>query len=160
MSFMVTALRRSIWLLLIGAVGGVVWSWWGDRNAPPSPKAPPEWPPLDAETAATLIPTSTPAPQESSPVADDGAGTSTGSGSASIVNALVDAPDARSKAGGGVWVAADDDGTCPISHPVKANDNSGIFHVPGGRFYDRTNPERCYTTPDAAIADGYRQAKN
>lgn len=158
MSLMVTALRRSIWLLLIGAVGGVAWSWWGDRHAPPSPKAPPEWPPLDAQTAATLIPTSVPAPKPSATA--DQASTTTSTGSASIVNALVDAPDARSKTSEGGWVAAGDDGTCPISHPVKANDNSGIFHVPGGRFYDRTNPERCYATPDAATADGYRQAKN
>lgn len=52
------------------------------------------------------------------------------------------------------------DGTCPLSHPVKANDNSGIFHVPGGRFYDRTKAERCYATPDAATSDGYRAAKS
>ena len=35
----------------------------------------------------------------------------------------------------------------------------GIFHVPGGRFYDRTKPERCYSTPEAAAADGYRPSK-
>ncbi|BAN01588.1 sunset domain-containing protein [Ilumatobacter coccineus] len=58
------------------------------------------------------------------------------------------------------WVDALDDGSCPISHPIKANDKSGIFHVPGGRFYDRTKPERCYTDAEAATADGYRQAKN
>lgn len=57
------------------------------------------------------------------------------------------------------WVAPAD-GTCPLSHPVKANDNSGIFHVPGGRFYDRTKAERCYATPEAATADGYRAAKS
>ena len=43
--------------------------------------------------------------------------------------------------------------------PVKANDNSGIFHVPGGRFYDRTVAERCYANADDAVADGYRPAK-
>jgi hypothetical protein len=122
MSFAVTVLRRSIWLLLIGAVGGVAWSWWSDRTAPPSPTTPPEWPPLDAQAA--------------------------------------DAPDAPLLTDASGWVTAIDDGSCPISHPVKANGNSGIFHVPGGRFYDRTKPERCYTTPDSAIADGYRQAKN
>ena len=51
------------------------------------------------------------------------------------------------------------DGACPTTHPVKANSSSGIYHVPGGRFYDRTKPERCYSTPDAAAADGYRPAK-
>ena len=51
------------------------------------------------------------------------------------------------------------DGMCPGSHPVKANDNSGIFHVPGGRFYNRTVPERCYANAEDAAVDGYRPAK-
>ena len=51
------------------------------------------------------------------------------------------------------------DGGCPDGYPVKANDNSGIFHVPGGRFYDRTVAERCYANAEDAIADGYRPAK-
>ena len=51
------------------------------------------------------------------------------------------------------------DGECPEGYPVKANDNSGIFHVPGGRFYARTVAERCYVNAEDAIADGYRQAK-
>jgi hypothetical protein len=51
------------------------------------------------------------------------------------------------------------DGKCPDGFPLKANDNSGIFHVPGGRFYDRTVAERCYANADDAIADGYRPAK-
>jgi len=56
------------------------------------------------------------------------------------------------------WVASDD-GECPEGYPIKANDNSGIFHSPGGRFYDRTAPERCYARADDAEADGYRAAK-
>ena len=56
------------------------------------------------------------------------------------------------------WVAPRD-GECPKGYPVKANDNSGIYHVPGGRFYARTVPERCYANPADAIADGYRPAK-
>jgi hypothetical protein len=50
-------------------------------------------------------------------------------------------------------------GNCPDGYPVKANDNSGIYHVPGGRFYDRTVAERCYANADDALADGYRPAK-
>ena len=49
--------------------------------------------------------------------------------------------------------------TARCDHPVKANDNSGIFHVPGGRFYDRTKAERCYVDAESAAADGYRAAK-
>ena len=51
------------------------------------------------------------------------------------------------------------DGACPISHPIKANSPSMIFHLPGGRSYARTIAERCYASGDAAVADGYRQAK-
>ena len=56
------------------------------------------------------------------------------------------------------WVPSDS-GSCPLERPIKANDNSGIFHVPGGRFYDRTRAERCYAEAADAIADGYRAAK-
>lgn len=56
------------------------------------------------------------------------------------------------------WVAPVD-GSCPDGYPIKANDNSGIYHVPGGRFYDRTVPERCYADAADAEADGYRAAK-
>lgn len=116
MSLMITAMRRSIWLLLIGAVGGVAWGWWRDHNAPPSPSAPAEWPPLEPATVASTTDVA-------------------------------------------LWVSPNDDGSCLPSHPIKANDNSNIFHVPGGRFYERTKAERYYATAEAAIADGYRQAK-
>lgn len=56
------------------------------------------------------------------------------------------------------WVEPTD-GTCPATHPIKLNENSGIFHVPDGRFYDRTKADRCYASADDAMADGYRQAK-
>ncbi len=49
--------------------------------------------------------------------------------------------------------------TCPTGYPVKASLASGIFHVVGGLFYDRSNPDRCYRNPAAAEADGLRQAK-
>lgn len=51
------------------------------------------------------------------------------------------------------------DGQCPMDHPLKANDKSGIYHSPGGRFYDRTRAERCYARAEDAEADGYRAAK-
>jgi micrococcal nuclease len=52
------------------------------------------------------------------------------------------------------------DGECPEGYPVKANVKSGIYHVPGGRFYARGNPDRCYVSAAAAEADGYRAAKS
>jgi hypothetical protein len=51
------------------------------------------------------------------------------------------------------------DGECPDGYPVKVNESSGIYHVPGGRFYDRASPQRCYATAEQAEADGYRRAK-
>jgi hypothetical protein len=94
-------------------------------------------PPPSGEQAATMAP----------PAVDE---------AAASVHGFV---DATASAGvGGAWIAPVD-GACPASHPVKANDDSHIFHVPGGRFYERTVAERCYTTPQAAEADGYRPAK-
>ena len=58
------------------------------------------------------------------------------------------------------WVEPDEEGACPLSHPIKANANSGIYHEPGGQFYDRTRAERCYVDAAGAEADGYRAAKS
>jgi hypothetical protein len=54
--------------------------------------------------------------------------------------------------------------TCPVSHPIKGNFTtySGepcIHHMPGGRFYDKTKPERCYASEDEARRDGCRRAR-
>jgi hypothetical protein len=57
------------------------------------------------------------------------------------------------------WTAPGPDGACPVSHPIKAKENSRIFHVPGGRSYERTRADRCYADAGAADADGYRAAK-
>ncbi len=56
------------------------------------------------------------------------------------------------------WVAPND-GECPAGYPIKVNEDSGIYHVPGGRFYARTAADRCYANADDALADGYRPAK-
>jgi hypothetical protein len=48
---------------------------------------------------------------------------------------------------------------CPSGYPIKGNASSGIYHVPGGSFYDRTNPEECFATRGAAEAAGYRASK-
>jgi hypothetical protein len=47
---------------------------------------------------------------------------------------------------------------CPSWAPVKGN-QSGIYHVPGGAFYSRTNPEECFATEWAAVKAGYRRSK-
>jgi hypothetical protein len=50
-------------------------------------------------------------------------------------------------------------GVCPTTHPVKAKLASKIFHLPGMLNYERTTPDRCYSTADTAEADGLRAAK-
>jgi hypothetical protein len=74
----------------------------------------------------------------------------------------VDAPTrttARAAKGPSAWVAPLEDGACPASHPIKVNAGSGIFHLPGGRFYERTEAARCYADQATAAADGYRRSK-
>ena len=48
---------------------------------------------------------------------------------------------------------------CPDSHPVKANRESGIYHLRDGAFYDRTRPEVCYASPEDAERAGYRRSQ-
>jgi hypothetical protein len=76
--------------------------------------------------------------------------------------ARTDEPDAAGATGAATatnWLPANEDGSTPAGHPIKVKESSGIFHVPGGRFYDRTKPDRCYPTAAAAEADGYRRSK-
>jgi hypothetical protein len=132
---MMTMLRRLFWLALLGSAGCAGWTIWQRKQAS-APAAAPEWPPLTGAGA--------PEP------------------SAATLAAMPDEGDdpAEPGAGGDRWVAPLDDGGCPDGFPVKANDNSGIYHVPGGRFYDRTVPERCYARTEECEADGYRAAKS
>jgi len=51
-------------------------------------------------------------------------------------------------------------GSCPSWAPIKGNASSGIYHVPGGGSYDKTNPEECFSTEQAAVDAGYRKARN
>jgi hypothetical protein len=77
---------------------------------------------------------------------------------------LVAADAAQSRAPGQLGVRPADAWTCPASHPIKGNftTSSGepcIYHVPGGRFYGKTKPERCYASEDEARRDGCRRSK-
>ena len=49
--------------------------------------------------------------------------------------------------------------SCPASAPIKGNQSSGIYHVPGGQFYGRTNPEECFASESDAQAAGYRKSQ-
>jgi len=63
-------------------------------------------------------------------------------------------PDASAlpDTGGAVAPVSEDD--CPPSAPIKGN-QSGLYHVPGGAYYDVTNPEECFATAANAEAAGY-----
>ncbi len=58
----------------------------------------------------------------------------------------------------GITTVAPVDGACPVSHPIKGNHSSSgdfIYHLPGGRFYDRTRPEVCFASEQEAQAAGF-----
>lgn len=141
---MTTLLRRLFWLAVLGGGGFAAWSVWQRQRA--AAPAAPQWPPIASRTDTTDSPVAASGlaalpVDEVKPAAADAGG-----------------PVAAGERAARTWVAPVD-GRCPDGYPVKANDNSGIFHVPGGRFYDRTVPERCYADAADAEADGYRRAK-
>ena len=43
----------------------------------------------------------------------------------------------------------------PEGFPIKGNDNSRLYHVPGSAFYDRTVAEVWFASPEAAEAAGF-----
>ena len=146
---MAPAARRFVNIVKIGAVVAVavavLRALRGRRTPPVTGEA--SWPPLDepAETpTSTRLATPLTLAEEPPETTDEPEPT----GSA-------DEAEAEPAAG---WVDPVD-GVCPASHPVKGNADSGIYHVPGGTFYDRTTPERCYVSAEAAEADGFRRAK-
>ena len=125
-------------LFLVSATAAIVRFAMARRPPKPAPSSPraPEWAPLRAPAESSASATTAARP------------------------AMSDADDAPSVTGSTTpdWIDPVD-GACPATHPVKGNGNSKIYHVPGGRFYDSTVPERCYRDPQAAEADGMRASK-
>jgi large subunit ribosomal protein L22 len=52
-------------------------------------------------------------------------------------------------------VAAPEDGSIPDGYPIKGNESSMKYHVPGGRYYDVTIAEVFFDTAEHAEAAGY-----
>jgi endonuclease YncB( thermonuclease family) len=48
---------------------------------------------------------------------------------------------------------------CPASAPIKGNESSMIYHMPGQAYYAVTTPEYCFKTQAAARWYGFRPAK-
>jgi len=61
--------------------------------------------------------------------------------------------------GTSAWREPRDDGASPVTHQITGKLTSGIYHVPGGVNYERTQPDRCYVDEDAATRDGLRRSK-
>lgn len=128
--------KRLAWLTVLLGGGAATARWWSQRSVP-QPSATPEWPPFEPP-----VPAARPVVDRRARTVDD------------ADSSMVDSP----ASGADRWVLPLD-GECPDGFPIKANDNSGIYHVPGGRFYARTKAERCYVDAESAAADGYRAAK-
>lgn len=47
------------------------------------------------------------------------------------------------------------DGSGPDSHPIKGNDQSMLYHVPGGRYFKATKAEMYFATVEDAERAGY-----
>ena len=141
--------RIGLWVGLLAGIVLAIAKIFRPKPEPLSaPTAPHEWPPLEApapvravapEPAPARAPT--PEPQRVEQAAKKPA-------------VKKEAPKKTLD----TWV--DPDGNiCPDTHPVKGKLSSMIFQVPGNFAYDRTNPDRCYESADAATADGMRPAK-
>lgn len=155
---MMTVLRRLFWLALLGGAGFAGWAAWQRRPEQAGVGGAPVWPPFEPVTAA---PPETPATLDRAAIGDDAAAVAETDAAAVAAVEAVAADDGSADASHthpARWVPPVD-GRCPDGYPIKANDNSKIFHVPGGRFYERTVPERCYADAADAEADGYRRAK-
>jgi hypothetical protein len=138
---------------MLALVGGAGFAVMKKRSQQLSPAADaPAWPPMREPTTSASAAASSAAPASSTPAAS--AAPSVQTFAAAANGAAVPAARPADAA----WVLPVN-GECPPGYPVKGNDSSKIFHVPGGRSYDRTVPERCYANADDAIADGYRAAK-
>lgn len=122
-------LRRLLVIVSTAVVLAAFASWWRQRSEATSPAGPPEWPPWPDAPTAPTTATAT-----------------------------ASTPTATTATPASAWVEGSG-GEAPAGYPIKLKVSSGIFHVPGGRFYERTNPDRWYATAEAAIADGYRQSK-
>lgn len=113
--------------------------------APPSPPSAPP-PPTHPVSAVASEPPSTAAPISEEPVPDRPI-----VGTGAPITVRDDGP--RVPAGA---VAGDGTATCPPDHPIKGNADSLIYHRPGQASYDRTIPELCFASEEAATAAGYR----
>lgn len=58
--------------------------------------------------------------------------------------------------GPGGSVRGDETGSCPADFPIKGNNSSKVYHVPGIPSHQGTKAEWCFATEEQAQAAGYR----
>jgi large subunit ribosomal protein L17 len=58
--------------------------------------------------------------------------------------------------GEGSHAPLDDPNEAPEGFPIKGNEDSKLYHVPGSAHYDRTVAEVWFATPEAAEAAGFQ----
>ena len=157
------ALARMFRLIKIGAIGGLIVGavrmLLGRRRPTVTGEA--SWPTLAEQAAASQA--QPPEPAAAEPVdrsADEPAELAEQAEPADGKpgEPAAEEPAAEEPAADEDWVEPVD-GVCPVTHPVKSKPGSGIYHEHGGLFYDRTVPQRCYRSAEAAEADGLRAAK-
>jgi hypothetical protein len=56
-------------------------------------------------------------------------------------------------------IPGDGSQTAPAGYPVKGNERSGIYHVPGGSAYDRTIASTYFRSEEVAERAGLRHAR-
>lgn len=90
-----------------------------------------------------------PAPAEEAAPAEDTAAEATEAAEESA--STEDAPY-----GEGSHAPLDDAAEAPEGFPIKGNEDSKLYHVPGSSHYDRTVAEVWFATPEAAEAAGFQ----
>jgi hypothetical protein len=166
---------RFVWLAVLGGAVVAGWRAWRSRSgAGPTGPGSPEGPSLTIVHPADdrirpAVGSTGPAPVQATasavaPGVVGSPGPAGGRNGSAVSSTDPHDPHPPGDAGAGEaasgmrWVAAAG-GERPDGYPVKVNERSGIYHVPGGLSYERTRPTRWYTSAEAAEADGFRRAK-
>jgi large subunit ribosomal protein L17 len=69
-------------------------------------------------------------------------------------------PAAALASGDGYVSMSGEEHDCPDGFPIKGNEKSHIYHMPGESSYQATIPEICFASEEAAEAMGYRPRKH
>ncbi len=133
--------KRLVGAGIVAGVGYGIWRAWSAARSQPGPR------PVEGSSAPFPFP---PVPRPGGEHVHVPPEVEPGGGPETEAEGEAHVPD---------WLEPNDDGTCPATHPVKGKLASGIYHVPGGANYDRTQADRCYVDEAAAIRDGLRRSK-